>query len=129
MESLGYFNYWLAIIIIMIGFYGVIARRNLLKQAIALGLFQTGVFLFYVSMGVVREDGQPGVAPIWTDAAKTGPFDNPLPHVLMLTAIVVSVSTLAVAVAIIVNINRKYGTIEEDEILEADRRDEALRGS
>ncbi len=63
-----------------------------------------------------------GVAPIWTDVAKTGPFDNPLPHVLMLTAIVVSVSTLAVAVAIIVNIQRKYGTIEEDEILEADKR-------
>jgi multicomponent Na+:H+ antiporter subunit C len=125
METLGFFNYALAIIIMMIGFYGVIAHRNLLKQAIALGLFQTGVFLFYVSMGVYQtEDNVPGVAPIWQDAAKTGPFDNPLPHVLMLTAIVVSVSTLAVAVAIIVNIQRKYGTIEEDEILEADRRDE-----
>lgn len=124
MASLGHFNYWLAIVIIMIGFYGVIARRNLLKQAIALGLFQTGVFLFYVTMGVYEApDGTPGIAPIWTDAAKTGPFDNPLPHVLMLTAIVVSVSTLAVAVAIIVNIQRKYGTIEEDEILEADGRD------
>lgn len=124
MASLGHFNYWLAIVIIMIGFYGVIARRNLIKQAIALGLFQTGVFLFYVTMGVYRApDGTPGIAPVWTDAAKTGPFDNPLPHVLMLTAIVVSVSTLAVAVAIIVNIQRKYGTIEEDEILEADGRD------
>jgi multicomponent Na+:H+ antiporter subunit C len=119
---IGHFNYWLAYIIILIGFYGVIARRNLIKQAIALGLFQTGVFLFFVTMGVYRTpDGVPGVAPVWTDAAKTGPFDNPLPHVLMLTAIVVSVSTLAVAVAIIVNIQRKYGTIEEDEILEADR--------
>jgi len=126
MEVLGYFNYWLAIVIMMIGFYGVIARRNLLKQAIALGLFQTGVFLFYVTMGVYRaEDGTPGVAPIWTDAAKTGPFDNPLPHVLMLTAIVVSVSTLAVAVAIIVSIQRKYGTIEEDEILAANKRDDS----
>jgi multicomponent Na+:H+ antiporter subunit C len=123
MELLGYYNYWLAIVIMMIGFYGVIARRNLIKQAIALGLFQTGVFLFYVTMGVYRStDGVPGVAPVWTDIDKTGPFDNPLPHVLMLTAIVVSVSTLAVAVAIIVNIQRKYGTIEEDEILEADRR-------
>ena len=125
--DLGHFNYWLAIVIIMIGFYGVIARRNLLKQAIALGLFQTGVFLFYVTMGVVRtHDGTPGVAPIWTNAAKDIPYDNPLPHVLMLTAIVVSVSTLAVAVAIIVNIKRRYGTIEEDEILEADRRDEQV---
>ena len=74
---LGHFNYWLAIVIIMIGFYGVIARRNLLKQAIALGLFQTGVFLFYVTMGVYRTpEGVSGVAPIWTDAAKAGPFDN-----------------------------------------------------
>lgn len=122
--SFGHFNYWLAIIIMMIGFYGVIARRNLLKQAISLSLFQTGVFLFYVTMGVYRSpEGEPGLPPVWTDAAKTGPFDNPLPHVLMLTAIVVSVSTLAVAVALIVNIQRKYGTIEEDEILEADRRD------
>ena len=119
---MGHFNYWLAYIIILIGFYGVIASRNLIKQAIALGLFQTGVFLFFVTMGVYRSpEGIPGVPPVWTDAAKTGPFDNPLPHVLMLTAIVVSVSTLAVAVAIIVNIQRKYGTIEEDELLEADR--------
>jgi multicomponent Na+:H+ antiporter subunit C len=125
MEQFGYFNYWTAIVIIMIGFYGVIARGNLLKQAISLGIFQTGVFLFYVSMAVYRTpEGVPGVPPIWTDADKTGPFDNPLPHVLMLTAIVVSVSTLAVAVAIIVNIQRKYGTIEEDEILEANRLDE-----
>ncbi len=120
---LGLFNYWLAIIIILIGFYGVIAKKNLLKQAIALGLFQTGVFLFYVSMGVYQKNGVSGIAPVWADAEKLGPFDNPLPHVLMLTAIVVSVSTLAVAVAIIVNIKRRYGTIEEDEILEADKRD------
>lgn len=119
---MGHYNYWLAYIIILIGFYGVIASRNLIKQAMGLGLFQTGVFLFFVTMGVYRSpEGVPGVAPVWTDAAKTGPFDNPLPHVLMLTAIVVSVSTLAVAVAIIVNIQRKYGTIEEDELLEADR--------
>lgn len=118
----GLLNYWLAILIIMIGFYGIIASRNLLKQAIALGLFQTGVYLFYVTMGVKRAaDGTPGVAPVWIDLEKTGPFDNPLPHVLMLTAIVVSVSTLAVAVALIVNIQRKYGTIEEDEILKADK--------
>jgi multicomponent Na+:H+ antiporter subunit C len=126
MEMLGYFNYWMAVIIMMIGFYGVIARGNLLKQVIALGLFQTGVFLFYVTMGVYRApDGTSGLPPIWTEASKTGPFDNPLPHVLMLTAIVVAVSTLAVAVAIIIKIQRAYGTIEEDEILEANRRDHA----
>jgi multicomponent Na+:H+ antiporter subunit C len=125
----GLLNYWLALVIVMIGFYGIIASRNLIKQAIALGLFQTGVYLFYVTMGVVRDsDGTPGIAPVWTDIDKTGPFDNPLPHVLMLTAIVVSVSTLAVAVALIVNIQRKYGTIEEDEILEADQTNSAKAG-
>jgi len=134
MSGLGQYNYWAAIIIMMIGFYGVIAKRNLIKQAIALGLFQTGVFLFYVTMGVNRsDDGTAGVAPIWSTLADgvtkhPGPYDNPLPHVLMLTAIVVSVSTLAVAVAIIVNIKRAYGTIEEDEILEADGRGAPLRG-
>ena len=133
MGFLGMYNYWIAIIIMMIGFYGVIAKRNLVKQVIALGLFQTGVFLFYVTMGVYNspEDG-PGVAPIWKAIGDgftkdPGPYDNPLPHVLMLTAIVVSVSTLAVAVAIIINIKRSYGTIEEDEILEADLRGDGLR--
>lgn len=130
MGFLGMYNYWMAIIIMMIGFYGVIAKRNLIKQVIALGLFQTGVFLFYVTMGVYRAaDGTPGVAPIWKAIGDgftkdPGPYDNPLPHVLMLTAIVVSVSTLAVAVAIIVNIKRAYGTIEEDEIIEAELRGE-----
>ena len=65
------------------------------------------------SMGVYEKNGVSGIAPVWTDAEKLGPWDNPLPHVLMLTAIVVSVSTLAVAVALIVNIKRKYGTIED----------------
>lgn len=125
-DWLGLYNYWIAIFIMMIGFYGVIAKRNLIKQAIALGLFQTGVFLFYISMAVYRTaDGTNGVAPIWTaikDGAEKhpGPYDNPLPHVLILTAIVVSVSTLAVALGIIINIKRRYGTIEEDEILAID---------
>jgi multicomponent Na+:H+ antiporter subunit C len=125
-DFLGLYNYWIAIFIMMIGFYGVIAKRNLIKQAISLGLFQTGVFLFYISMAVYRAaDGTDGVAPIWTaiadgTAKHPGPYDNPLPHVLILTAIVVSVSTLAVALGIIINIKRHYGTIEEDEILSID---------
>ncbi len=123
-DTIGLYNYWIAIVIMMIGFYGVIAKQNLVKQAIALGLFQTGVFLFYVSMAVYRaKDGTSGVAPIWKavgDGSEkfAGPYDNPLPHVLMLTAIVVSVSTLAVALAIIMNIKRLYGTVEADEIAE-----------
>ncbi|MDF1801041.1 MAG: cation:proton antiporter subunit C [Planctomycetota bacterium] len=114
----GTYNYALYVVLMMIGFYGVIAKKNLIKQALGLGLFSTGIFLFYISMGVVEG----GTAPVWwtTDEAHllkaAGPYDNPLTHVLILTAIVVSVSTLAVAMALIVNIQRAYGTIEEDEI-------------
>lgn len=124
---LGLYNYWIAIIIMMIGFYGVIAKKNLVKQAISLGLFQTGVFLFYITMATYRSpDGQGGRAPVWEaildgSVKDPGPYDNPLPHVLMLTAIVVGVSTLSVALAIIMNIKRLYGTIEEDEILAMDQ--------
>ena len=123
----GHFNYWVAIVIIMIGLYGVIAKRNLVKQAISLSIFSTGIFLFYISMSVISSDaGFMGTAPIWVGEPGTEyikedglvlPYDNPLPHVLMLTAIVVSVSILAVALALIVNIRRAYGTVEEDEIL------------
>ena len=89
------YNYALYVVLMMIGFYGVIAKKNLIKQALGLGLFSTGIFLFYISMGVI--DG--GTAPVWftTDAAHVlkdaGPYDNPLSHVLILTAIVVSVSS------------------------------------
>lgn len=122
---LGIYNYWIYVLLMMIGLYGVIAKPNLIKQAIALGLFQTGIFLYYISMAVVDD----GTAPIWfPDPADPGqkfqgPYDNPLPHVLILTAIVVSVSVLAVALAIIINIRRAYGTIEADEIDAMDQDD------
>lgn len=121
----GKYNYAIYIVLMMIGFYGVIAKKNLMKQAISLGLFSTGLFLFYISMGV--HDG--ATAPVWMTLADDhslkdpGPYDNPLTHVLILTAIVVSVSTLAVALAIIVNIQRAYGTIEEDEIRAIEERE------
>jgi multicomponent Na+:H+ antiporter subunit C len=124
-DVLGIYNYWIYVVLMMIGLYGVIAKPNLIKQAIALGLFQTGIFLYYISMAVI--DG--GTAPIWTtieDGAQKfqGPYDNPLPHVLILTAIVVSVSVLAVALALIINIKRQYGTIEADEIERIDLEDQ-----
>jgi len=125
-DILGIYNYWIYVLLMMIGLYGVIAKPNLIKQAIALGLFQTGIFLYYISMAVI--DG--GTAPIWTTiehgAQKfQGPYDNPLPHVLILTAIVVSVSVLAVALALIINIKRSYGTIEADEIEAMDLADKS----
>jgi multicomponent Na+:H+ antiporter subunit C len=110
MSWLGHYNYWIYAILMMIGFYAVIARPNLVKKVIGLGLFQTAAFLFYISIGML--DG--GTAPIeWAGA---GRYVNPLPHVLILTAIVVSVSTMAVALALVIAIHRSQGSIETREL-------------
>ncbi|NPV26235.1 MAG: cation:proton antiporter subunit C [Firmicutes bacterium] len=106
------YHYWISILLMMIGFYAVVAKSNLVKKIIGLNIFQTSVFLFYVSMAKVEG----GTAPILWAGAQI--YDNPLPHTLMLTGIVVSVSTTAVALAIIIMIKRAFGTVEEDEILE-----------
>lgn len=113
-----HYNYWVTIIIMMIGFYCVIAKSNLVKKAIGLGIFQTGIFLFYISIG--RVDG--GTAPVKVLGDQTDVvYSSPLPHALILTAIVVSVSTLAVAMAIIVNIREKFGTIDEHDLEHLER--------
>ncbi|MDP6515814.1 MAG: cation:proton antiporter subunit C [Alphaproteobacteria bacterium] len=104
------FVYVFAIVIAMIGFYVVIDRGNLLKKLIGLNIFQTAVFLIYISMGKISG----GTAPILYDG--DAPFSNPLPHVLILTAIVVGVATLALGLGLVVRIKEAYGTIEEDEI-------------
>ncbi len=109
---LGKYSYWIYITLMMIGFYAIIAKRNLIKKLIGINIFQTAVFLFYISISKVKD----GTAPVvWENAERYG---NPLPHVLILTAIVVCVSTTAVALAIVINIYKAYGTIEEDKILE-----------
>ncbi|WP_265821756.1 cation:proton antiporter subunit C [Geovibrio ferrireducens] len=106
------YNYLICVCLMMIGFYAVIAKQNLMKKIIGLSIFQTSVFLFYISMAKVKD----GTAPIiWEGAIR---YDNPLPHVLILTAIVVSVSTTAVAIALIIKIYQAYGTIEDDKIRE-----------
>jgi len=107
----GLFNYWVAIALMMVGFYIVIAQGNLVKKIVGLNIFQVAVFVFYISMGKV--DG--GTAPILGEGIKA--YSNPLPHVLILTAIVVGVATTALALALVVRINRSYGTIEEREII------------
>ncbi|MBS3909648.1 MAG: cation:proton antiporter subunit C [Actinobacteria bacterium] len=107
----GKYNYWIHVTLMMIGFYAIIAKGNLIKKVIGMNIFQTAVFLFYISISKVKG----GTAPIVWDEAVL--YNNPLPHVLILTAIVVSVSTTAVALALIIRIYREYGTIEEDEIL------------
>lgn len=155
-QFLGLYNYWIVIFLMMTGFYIVIARENLIKSVIGLNIFQTSVFLLYITMGKVHG----GTAPIIKNpvqyhdehatehtalltenfvpaasfeeevadhAIETAGhatdivYSNPLPSVLMLTAIVVGIATTALALALIVRIREEYGTIEEDEILELDR--------
>ncbi len=114
----GLYNYWIVIVLMMAGLYTVIAKGNLVKKVIGLNLFQTSVILFYVGMGKVEG----GTAPILVhgDGAEEVVYSNPLPHVLMLTAIVVGIATTAVALALVVRLNEAYDSIEEDEILEQD---------
>ena len=106
----GLFNYWIVAVLMMIGFYVVIAQGNLVKKVFGLNIFQVSVFLFYISMSKV--DG--GTAPILDEAFSL--YSNPLPHVLILTAIVVGVATMALGLALVVRIRNAYGTIEEEEI-------------
>ena len=115
-EFLGYYNYWVFAVLLMIGFYAVIAKANLIKKLIGLSLFQSAVFLMYISMDKVEG----GTAPIIKPDAVDQLYSNPLPQVLILTAIVVGVSTLALGLATVVRIKERYGTIEENEILDAD---------
>lgn len=113
-RALELFDYWIVIVLMMSGFYIVMSNRNLVRKVIGLNIFQASVFLLYVSMGKVRGATAP-VIP--TDATEMTRYSNPLPSVLMLTAIVVGIATTSVALALIVRIKEAYGTIEEDEIL------------
>ncbi len=109
---LGQWNYYLVIVLMMIGFYAVIARGNMVKKIVGLNIFQTSVFMLYISMGKVAN----GTAPILTGDPNTV-YSNPLPHVLILTAIVVGVSTTAVGYALIIRIQESFGSIEDDDII------------
>jgi multicomponent Na+:H+ antiporter subunit C len=109
--ALGHFNYWVVIVLMMVGFYTLIARGNLVKKLIGLSIFQTSVFILYISMGKITG----GTAPILVEGEELV-YSNPLPHVLILTAIVVGVATLALGLSLVVRIKEAYGTIEEDEI-------------
>ncbi len=119
MNFLDYYNYWVTIALIMIGLYGIINARNLVKKLIGMAMLQASVLLFYISMGMVKG----GRMPILQEGEIL--YVNPLPHVLMLTAIVVGIATQAVGLAITVRIKERYGTIEEDEMLNSDRRKKA----
>jgi multicomponent Na+:H+ antiporter subunit C len=107
---LAHYNYWIVVFLMMAGLYIVVSHGNLVKKIVGLNIFQTSVFLLYISIGKVEG----GTAPILDDRFSV--YSNPLPHVLILTAIVVGVATTALGLALVVRIREAYGTIEEDEI-------------
>lgn len=117
------YNYWIYVTLMMIGFYAMIAKKNLIKKVIGANIFQTAIFLFYISLSDIKGGTEPIIlhGETSTHAAEII-YTNPVPHVLILTAIVVSVSTTALALALIIRIYEEYGSIEEDVILAARRR-------
>ena len=118
MSFASHYSYWVTVFLMIAGLYIVVSRGNLMKKLIGLGILQTSVYLLYIAPGKLIG----GTAPIIADQFQT--YSNPLPHVLILTAIVVGVATLALGLAIVVRIREAYDTIEEDEILEQDRIEE-----
>ena len=117
---LGHYNYWVVIFLMMAGLYIVVSRGNLVKKIVGLNIFQVSVFMLYISIGKVAG----GTAPILAEEPEL--YSNPLPHVLILTAIVVGVATTALGLSLVVRIRESYGSIEEDEIQAANAADEVL---
>jgi len=109
MELIGLINYWIVIVLMMTGYYLIIAHDNLVKKIVGLNIFQVSVFVFYITMAKVKG----GTAPILAEGITT--YSNPLPHVLILTAIVIGVATTALGLALVVRIRDAYGTIEDDD--------------
>lgn len=120
MTLAGHFAYFVTVFLLVAGLFIVIARNNLIKKLVGLGIFQTSVYLLYIAPGKLVG----GTAPILSDAFTV--YSNPLPHVLILTAIVVGVATLALGLALVVRIREAYGSIEEDDILAQDDQDAAV---
>ena len=114
MSLLGQYNYWIFAILMSLGIYIAISRGNLVKKVVGLNIFQASAFLLYISAGKIWG----GTAPLLAEG-KDYVFSNPLPHVLILTAIVVGVATTAIGLALVVRIKEAYGSIEEDEVLQA----------
>ena len=120
-EFSGLFNYWIVVLLMMMGFFIVISQGNLIKKLVGLGLFQASVFILYITVGNLRD----GLAPVMSEGVQT--YSSPLPHVLILTAIVVGVATTSVGLALVVRIYEAYGSVEEDEINDCDLADDEAR--
>ena len=110
-STIGIWNYWIVFLLMIIGLFLVIGRKNFLKKIVGLTIFQTSVFLLYITFGKIKG----GTPPILNNAIDTI-YSNPLPHVLILTAIVVGVATTALGLSLVLRINSEYGSIEEDDI-------------
>jgi len=110
MFTIGLYNYWMVITLMMIGLYTMISRGHLVKKLVGLNIFQAAVFLLYISVGFVRDAAPPMLAP------GVERYSNPLPSVLILTAIVVGVATTALGLALVLRIREAYGTVDEDEL-------------
>lgn len=118
METIvGKYNYWIYIALMMIGFYAMIAKRNIVKKIVGMNIFQTAIILFFISTAYKKNATIPIILKS-QQVIDPMQYINPLPHVLMLTAIVVMVSTFGVALAVIIMLYKQYGTLEEDEIIE-----------
>lgn len=117
LELIGHYNYVVTIFLMVSGLYIVAARGNMVKKLIGLAIFQTSVYLLYLEPAKIVG----GTAPILSPGFSV--YSNPLPHVLILTAIVVGVATLALGLALVVRINEAYGSVEEDQIFAADDRE------
>jgi len=123
-EIIAKYNYWIYVVLMMVGFYAMIGKNNLVKKLLGMNIFQTAIILMFISSGVKKG----GLIPVLDKQAalehgvNSALINNPVPHVLMLTAIVVSVSVTGVALALMQRIHRRYGTLEENEILEKTER-------
>lgn len=123
------YNYWAFVVLLCIGLYGMIVKRNLIKKIIGMSIFQTSIIFLFISMGIKRDATIPILKHAEAGAehaVNAAEYMNPLPHVLMLTAIVVAVATLGVALALAIRLHYFYGTLEEDEILAKIRKEERL---
>lgn len=117
MTQIGLYNYWIVFLLMMTGLYVVMVSTNLVKKIIGLNIFQTSVFILYISIGKVVG----GTAPILAEGYSA--YSNPLPHVLILTAIVVGVATTALGLALIVRIHAEYGSVDEEKIYQNEPED------
>lgn len=119
-EFLGRYPYYLMIVLLVIGMYGMLIKRNLLKKIIGLSIFQTAIFLFFIQGATKWGATVPVIEPQW--GLDPVHYINPLPHVLILTAIVVAVSTLGIAMSLLLIIYRRYRTLDEGQILDRGER-------